>query len=200
MAYIPKIRKSAAGVGCIWLLGLYFEPSTLRYFVSYSADGVERCRSRLSNSCILGDWHYGVKLVNVNSNCAFAFVFGDALVEDALCGLEPADLKDTTFDVAMDDFMLPGACVGAGPKTQEQSAELSFALAVKSQANAKFADGEISEALKLYQQALDSIRNSQIPPQNWLGMSRSRSKPTVPSVFFRRKLGKMLKQLQPLHC
>eukprot|EP00438_Fugacium_kawagutii_P006610 Skav212989 [mRNA] locus=scaffold423:216705:219544:- [translate_table: standard] len=132
----------------------------LRYFVSYSADGLERCRLRLSSSCILGDWHYGVKLVDVNTNCAFAFVFGDALVADALFGLEPADLEDTTFDVAMDDFMLPGACVGTGPKVQEQSAELSLAVAVKSQANAKFAEGQISEALELYQQALDSIQNS----------------------------------------
>ena len=50
------------------------------FFVVFSK-GQETYRIALPDLCITGDWNYGLKLVDTKTKAAFAFVFGDALVD-----------------------------------------------------------------------------------------------------------------------
>ena len=83
-------------------------------------------RLELSTDCIEADWHYGLKITDPKCGLAFAYVFGDALVNDILSGAvevegqtdEDEDYeekketvklnRESTFDEEMDKFLIEG--------------------------------------------------------------------------------------------
>ena len=86
-------------------------------------------RLELSTDCIEADWHYGLKITDPKCGLAFAYVFGDALVNDILSGAvevegetdeewpcedgeegkEKVKLNSSsTFDEEMDKFLIEG--------------------------------------------------------------------------------------------
>ena len=65
------------------------------YFVPFEGKG----KFTLDPSCICGDWKYGVCLVDPKTKLAYAYIFGDALVNDELSGDAPDNLKKTDFNI-----------------------------------------------------------------------------------------------------
>ena len=83
-------------------------------------------RLELSTDCIDADWHYGLKITDPKCGLAFAYIFGDALVNDILSGAVEVEGKtdedkddeekketvklnrDSTFDEEMDKFLIEG--------------------------------------------------------------------------------------------
>ena len=71
----------------------------------------ETARLELETDCIEGDWNYGLRITDKKSGLAFAFVFGDSLVNDMFCGIDATQLIPSSFEEAFGDFLAKGMVV-----------------------------------------------------------------------------------------
>ena len=71
----------------------------------------ETARLELETNCLNGDWCYGLRITDKESGLAFAFVFGDALVNDMFCGIDATQLIPSSFEEAFGDFLAKGMVV-----------------------------------------------------------------------------------------
>jgi hypothetical protein len=62
----------------------------------------------MNPECIKGDWNYGVRLVDPDSKLAYAYVFGDALVNFELSG---EDRPSSDFNVLVVLFETLCGCI-----------------------------------------------------------------------------------------
>ena len=58
----------------------------------------------MGSECIMGDWHYGMRMVDPDTKRASAYVFGDALVNVVLVGKEAGPKSD--FNMPMAKFFI----------------------------------------------------------------------------------------------
>lgn len=75
------------------------------YFAAVNEKGNGSSKLVLDKSCIQGDWNYGLRLVDKKDGKAYAYVYGDALVNEELgdhrCNTHPK----TDFFKPMSDFL-----------------------------------------------------------------------------------------------
>ena len=71
----------------------------------------EAARLELETNCLNGDWCYGLRITDKESGLAFAFVFGDALVNDSFSGIDTAQLIPSSFEEALSGFLAKGTVV-----------------------------------------------------------------------------------------
>ncbi|KXJ27336.1 hypothetical protein AC249_AIPGENE19070 [Exaiptasia diaphana] len=89
------------------------EPNQMIYFVPVITDTKKGCPKagkaiRLTSDCIVGDWFYGLRLVDPDSGLAYAYEFGDSLImmEDDLYNTkEFEELTKTDFNINMARFL-----------------------------------------------------------------------------------------------
>ena len=62
------------------------------HFVSVDSDGQKIGQITMDEQCLEGEWCNGLRLVDKNSGLTFAYVFGDALVNDAFQCFDSKDL------------------------------------------------------------------------------------------------------------
>ena len=72
----------------------------------------EAARLELETNCLNGDWCYGLRITDKESGLAFAFVFGDALVNDSFAGDGfTSQLIPSSFEEKFSDFLAKGMVV-----------------------------------------------------------------------------------------
>ena len=86
-----------------------FKERSKMYFVAVDKTGkeiTEMGRITMGSECIAADWHYGLRVVDPGSKLAYAYVFGDALVNDELSWIpEVRDLPDSDFNLPLAKFL-----------------------------------------------------------------------------------------------
>ena len=82
------------------------EERSMIHFVSVNKEGqkvTEIGRITMGSECIQADWNYGMRMVDPDTKLAYAYVFGDALVNIVLMGYEAGPRSD--FNVSMAKFL-----------------------------------------------------------------------------------------------
>ena len=85
----------------------HWEERSKIHFVSVNKEGqkvTEIGRITMGSECIMGDWHYGMRMVDLDTKLAYAYVFGDALVNVVLVGKEAGPKSD--FNMPMAKFFI----------------------------------------------------------------------------------------------